>query len=73
MSRFVESKGTEGATTYKYMNTDNTTASVSTNVKFDSAKTQDNECFNVYVGRCGDGIVDSGTSLDASGFAVPFN
>jgi hypothetical protein len=55
------------------MNTNTSKASVSTNVKFDSPKIQDNECFNVYVGRCGDGILDNGTSLDASGFAEPFN
>ena len=52
------------------MNTDTTTASVSTNVKFDSAKTQDNECLNIYVGRCGDGVLDNGGSLVIDGVST---
>lgn len=70
MSRFVESKWTEGTTTYKYMNTDTTTTSVSTNVKFDSAKMQDNECLNIYVGRCGDGVLDNWGSLVINGIST---
>ena len=73
VSRYIESRWTRENIEYKYMNTDTSKATVSTNVKFDSPKIQDNECLNVYVGRCGDGILDNGTALDASGFAEPFN
>ena len=60
---------------YRYMIPSNKNISLSftTDVNFSANHKIDNECFNIYVGRCGDGIVDNGTSLDASGFAVPFN
>ncbi|MDR2190444.1 MAG: hypothetical protein LBP53_04580 [Candidatus Peribacteria bacterium] len=28
--------------------------------------TEDNECYNIYVARCGDGIVDNGTETSSS-------
>lgn len=73
ISRYIESKGTQSRPPLKYMNTNETKGVVSTNVKFDSPKIQDNECLNVYVGRCGDGIIDDGKAIDASGFAIPFD
>lgn len=49
------------------MKTDKSTDSVTTNVAFDSSVKTDNECFNVYVGRCGDGVLDNGSSLVVNG------
>lgn len=67
-SRKEESKGTQAnTTTYKYMKTDKSTDSITTNVAFNSNVVSDNECFNVYVWWCGDGILDNGTSLVVNG------
>jgi len=68
ISRKEESKWTQATTTtYRYMKTDKSTDSVSTNVNFNSSVTSDNECLNIYVGWCGDGILDNGSSVVING------
>lgn len=69
ISRQIENGTQSTNKTYTYMTNNWVVSQVSTNASFNSNITTDNECFNIYVGWCGDGVLDNGNSNEVNGIA----
>ncbi len=74
IARKTKSGTSNNSTKYQYLNIWEVVPSFTTsNATFGSTIFTDKECINIYVGRCGDGILDDGTAVDNSGWALYFD